>query len=265
MIGLICIDVDGTLVGTGGVVHERVWAAAERVRARGIRLAVCSGRPAFGLARGYAERLDGDAWHVFQNGASVVHLPSGESRSVPLAPEGVEWLVERARVTGRPLELYADTDYAVESTAPRAAQHAALLGVPFRPRPFASLDGTVVRAQWLLSRAEAEVALDEAGHPSLHRALSTSPVMPDTGFVNVTPAGVDKASAVRMVAEGYGVPLERVMMVGDAPNDLGVLREVGFPVAMDNAEDEVHAVARHRVGHVDDGGLAEAFELALRL
>lgn len=264
MIGLICIDVDGTLVGTGGVVHERVWAAAERVRARGIRLAVCSGRPAFGLARGYAERLDGDAWHVFQNGASVVHLPSGDSRSRPLPREAVEALVARSRATRRPLELYTDIDYAVESTAPRAHQHAALLGVPYRPRDFGSLDGTVVRGQWLLSHEEAETALAET-HPDLTLALSLSPVMPDTSFVNATPAGVDKASAVRVVAEGYGVPLERVMMVGDAPNDLGVLREVGFPVAMGNAEPEVHAVARHRVGHVDDGGLAEALELALRL
>lgn len=147
MVGLVCIDVDGTLVGTGGVVHERVWAAAERVRARGIRLAVCSGRPAFGLARGYAERLDGDAWHVFQNGASVVHLPSGDSRSRPLPSDAVAELVARSRATGRPLELYTDTDYAVESKAPRAPRHAALLGVPYRPRDFGSLDGAVVRGQ----------------------------------------------------------------------------------------------------------------------
>ena len=264
-VGLVCVDVDGTLVGTGGAVHPRVWEVAARVRAAGIRLAVCSGRPAFGLARGYAERLEPDAWHVFQNGASVVHLPGGESRSVPLAPEGVAWLVSRARETGRPLELYTDTEYAVESTAPRAGQHAALLGVPFRPRALDSLAGPVVRAQWLLSHAEAETVLGEAAHPTLNLARSTSPVMPDTSFVNITPAGVDKASSVRVVAAAYGVPLERVMMVGDAPNDLGVLEIVGVPVAMGNAEEEVKAVARHHVGHVDDGGLAEALELALRL
>src|SRR5687768_5564256 len=97
LIGLIGIDVDGTLVGRTGVVPEFVWAAAERARAAGIRLALCSGRPAFGIARDYARRLDAAGWHMFQNGASVVHLPTGESRSTPLPQERVQELIAQAR------------------------------------------------------------------------------------------------------------------------------------------------------------------------
>jgi hypothetical protein len=121
-----------------------------------------------------------------------------------------------------------------------------------------------VRAQWLLAHDQAEAALADR-HPDLSLAHSTSPVMPDTSFVNITPAGVDKASAVGVLAAAYGVPLEQVMMVGDGLNDVGVMRAVGHPVAMGNAEPEVHAVARHAVGHVDRGGLVEALELAMRL
>lgn len=264
MVELVCIDVDGTLVGSSGTVAPEVWAAAERARLRGIRLAVCSGRPAFGLAREFAEQLDCEGWHVFQNGASVMHVASGESRSASLSPRGLEWLLARSRATGRILELYTDSGYAVESTADRAVRHAGLLGVPFLPRPFASLEGKIVRAQWLLAHADADAALAER-HEDLGFAHSTSPVMPDTSFVNVTPAGVDKASAVRVLAGAYGVPLEGVMMVGDGLNDVGVMEVVGHPVAMGNAEPEVHAVARHVVGHVDRGGLVEALELAMRL
>src|SRR5918912_1929288 len=97
MLDLVCIDVDGTLVGSSGTVAPETWAAAERARAHGMRLAICSGRPAFGTTREYAERLDPDGWHVFQNGASVVHLPSSEWRSVPLAAPAVDRLVDRAR------------------------------------------------------------------------------------------------------------------------------------------------------------------------
>jgi Cof subfamily protein (haloacid dehalogenase superfamily) len=264
MVSLVCIDVDGTLVGASGVVPLEVWAAAERARARGIRLAVCSGRPAFGLAREYAELLDGRGWHVFQNGASVMHAASGESRSRDLPPDALAWLVGRAGETGRILELYTDAEYAVESGADRARRHAGLLGVPFRPRAFGSLRGPAVRAQWLLPRAEADAVLAEP-HPELNLALSHSPVMPDTAFVNVTPRGVDKASAVGMLAEVYGVPLEGVMMVGDGFNDVPAMRVVGHPVAMGNAEPEVQMEARHVVGHVDGGGLVEALELAVRL
>ena len=264
MVRLVCIDVDGTLVGASGEVAPEVWGAAAEARARGIHLAICSGRPAFGLARGYAERLDPEGWHVFQNGASVLNLRTGESRSRNLSERGVEWLRAVARSTGRPLELYNDTDYAVESDAERARRHAGLLGVPFRTRPFDSLPGPIVRAQWLLAAEEAEGVLAEL-HPDLHYSHSTSPVMPDTAFINITPTGVDKATAVRVVAEAHGIPMESVMMVGDGLNDLGVMTVVGYSVAMGNSEPEILAAAEYTVAGVDDGGLVEAIELALDL
>lgn len=261
MIALVCIDVDGTLVGSSGDVRPAVWAAAERARARGVRLAVCSGRPAFGRARDYAERLDGTGWHVFQNGASVVHLPSGASRSYRLPADAVPPLVARARATGRVLELYADDEYVVEDDGALARAHAALLGVPFHRRPFEALRGVPVRAQWLVPHAEVDAVLAEP-HGGLTLQPSLSPVMPETTFVNMTPAGVDKAAAIRLVAAEYGIPLAQVMMVGDGLNDVTALRAVGHPVAMGNAEPEVHAVARTAVAGVDEDGLVEALEMA---
>ena len=100
-------------------------------------------------------------------------------------------------------------------------------------------------------------------HPGLEVSSSVSPVMPAATFVNLTPAGVSKASAVRTVADAYGLPLENVMFVGDAHNDTGAMRVVGFPVAMGNAEADVRQLARLQVGHVNQGGLAQALEAAL--
>lgn len=263
MIRLVCIDVDGTLVGSSGVVAPESWAAAERARAAGVRLAICSGRPAFGLARGYAERLDGTGWHIFQNGSSVVHLSGGEARSRPLPAATVTMLIARARATGRVLELYGDTDYVVESILPRAARHAALLGVPYRPRPLESFTECIVRAQWVVPHDEAPAVLAEP-HDGLTLAASLSPVMPDTTFINATPVGVDKGDALRRVAAEYGIPLSAVMMVGDSDNDISALRVAGHPVAMGNAEPSVKVVAETVVGDVDRGGLVEALELAVR-
>ncbi|MBX6364662.1 MAG: Cof-type HAD-IIB family hydrolase [Gemmatimonadetes bacterium] len=262
-IDLVFIDVDGTLVGSSGTVPPAVWAAAERTREAGVRLALCSGRPGFGRTRGYAERLDREGWHVFQNGASVLNVGSGASLSHALPAKVVAALVERARRTGRALELYTDADYAVESGSRRVREHAALLGVEYRPRDLLSLEGRIVRAQWVLAPDEADAVLEEP-HDGLTRSRSVAPAMPDTVFINLTPPGVGKAEGVRAVAAAYGVPLERVMMVGDADNDVGALRAVGWPVAMGNADPEVRAVARHAVGHVDEGGLVEALALAQR-
>jgi hydroxymethylpyrimidine pyrophosphatase-like HAD family hydrolase len=89
VIRLVCIDVDGTLLGTGGVL-PRVWAAIDRARAAGLRLALCSGRPAFGNTRALAERVEPRGWHVFQNGASI------------LQPKRPRWPARRALSRSRP-------------------------------------------------------------------------------------------------------------------------------------------------------------------
>lgn len=258
---LVGIDVDGTLVGSSGVVDERNWRAAQRLRESGVHLALCSGRPAFGIAREYAERLDPDGWHVFQNGASVVRLADGRSRSTPLADGLVAGFAQEARETGRILELYSDGDYVVERDEAWSCQHAELLGLPYRPRPFESLEPPVVRAQWLLPR---ELADEWRGRRDerLEVALSSSPLMPDTTFVGITPRGVCKGSALQSIAEALGIAMAEVMYVGDAGNDLSAMQRVGYPVAMGNADEDVRRAARHVVGSVEHAGLAEALEWA---
>ena len=263
MVKLVCIDVDGTLVGVSGAVRPAVWAAVERARAAGLRLAVCSGRPAFGTTRGIAARVAPDGWHVFQNGASVMHLGTGESRSHGLPDDAPERLVAQARRTGRVLEVYTDADYAVQGADERSRRHALLLGAAPADRDPLAVPAPV-RAQWLVPHAEVRPLLAEP-HPGLSLAPSTSPMMPDTTFVNVTAEGVDKAAAVRRVAEVYGVPMTAVMMVGDGENDVTALRAVGVPVAMANAEPAALAAARHVVADVEQDGLVQALDMALAL
>jgi Cof subfamily protein (haloacid dehalogenase superfamily) len=214
------------------------------------------------MTRDFAQRLDADGWHIFQNGASVMHLPTGKSRSSSLPVESVAMLIERSRRTGRVLELYADTEYAVESHRESAREHARLLGVPFEPRAYETLRGTVVRGQWVLSHDEIQPTLSDP-YPGLSLSPAASPVMPGTTFVNVTVAGVGKASAVRSLAQTYEVPLEHVMMVGDGRNDVEAMKEVGFAVAMGNSDPEVFEVAQLTVAHVDAGGLGQALEAAI--
>lgn len=261
MIGLVCIDVDGTLVGRSGVVAPRVWDAAAAARAVGIRLAMCTGRPGFGIARAWATRLDATGWHIFQNGASVIDLGGGGSRSCPLPRAILDVLVARARASGRVLELYDDHGYAVERDTPRSRAHAELLEVPFGLRAFAEL-AAPVRAQWLVDHDELPAVLAEPVE-GVEAVPSTSPIMPDTTFVNMTATGIGKHTGVRVIAEAYGIDLADVMVIGDAPNDLGALAVCGHPVAMADADPQVLAVARTIVADADDAGVAQALALAI--
>ncbi len=259
MLPLVCLDVDGTMVGSRGEPSPALWAAAARARARGQRLTQCTARLAAGPTRSWAERLDPDGWHVFHTGAALWRPSSGAVRTVGLAPDAVDACVEVGCDRGWVVELYTWDDYAVDTDDRLAVEHASLLHLPFERRPLGSLDGEVVRMQFVVPIAEMRDAIKSAP-PGTDASGATSPLMPEAAFVSLIATGVSKASAVASVAAELGVELERVMMVGDGDNDLPAMRTAGFGVAVGDADNEVRTEADLVVAGVDQDGAAEAID-----
>jgi 3-deoxy-D-manno-octulosonate 8-phosphate phosphatase (KDO 8-P phosphatase) len=56
----------------------------------------------------------------------------------------------------------------------------------------------------------------------------------------------DKRAALRRAARARGVPLAQVAYVGNDINDLGCLQAVGFPVAVQDAHEDILGAIRYR-------------------
>jgi hypothetical protein len=78
--------------------------------------------------------------------------------------------------------------------------------------------------------------------------------------VGVRPSHVHKASGLTRYAADLGFTLAECVAVGDEMNDLEMLRDVGFGVAMGQAQPAVKAVARAAVGSNQDDGVVEAID-----
>lgn len=265
MLPLVCIDVDGTLVGPSGQPTDAVWAAAERATAAGQRLALTTARGAFGPTFEWARRLDPDGWHIFHAGAALVPAtPERDSIVQPLTPSTVDAITRAARPHGWTVEYYAVADYRVSDAGDLARSHAELMGVPEAVGGPEDLEGPVVRVQLVIPHAAVAQAT-EAMAPLASVSTATSPVQQGATFMSLTAEGVSKIAGIAELASRLGVGLDRVMMVGDSHNDLEAVAGVGHGVAMGNAEPEVAAAARHRVADVTDDGLVEALELSADL
>lgn len=57
--------------------------------------------------------------------------------------------------------------------------------------------------------------------------------------IEINAAGVNKGTALVALGEMLGIPRESIMACGDGDNDVHLLREVGFGVAMANAQPQV--------------------------
>jgi len=74
-----------------------------------------------------------------------------------------------------------------------------------------------------------------------------------------------KIGAVRRLAKQHGIALEDVACLGDDLPDLGVMREVGLPVAVANASEDAIAAAKiHLTRMGGAGAIRELAELLLR-
>lgn len=268
VIPLVCLDVDGTLVGETGAVTAAVWSACDEAIERGQHLAICTARGAFGASWEMAKRLDPSGWHVFHAGGAIVHSKTEAVRSHAIDHATVFAADQIATAKQWVIEFYTAADYAVDSDDELAVAHAGLLDVPHKVRQLDSLDlstGGIIRLQYVVDEKFIPDVTTTCADLGLTITSATSPIMPGAAFVSLTSPEVTKATGISTIAAELGVSIDDVMMVGDGSNDLPAIEAVGHPVAMGNAIREVKAAARYEVAPVDEDGVVEALLLSSNL
>lgn len=80
-------------------------------------------------------------------------------------------------------------------------------------------------------------------------------VIADAGFINIMDADVNKGTGLQWLMKYLEIGPEHVMAVGDCEADWSMLRVVGVPVAVGNADAGTQALARYVVpSNLDQGG-----------
>ena len=77
-------------------------------------------------------------------------------------------------------------------------------------------------------------------------------------LIEIVPKGISKASALTALAAKLGIAIEETMAIGDAYNDLPMLKAAGTSVAMGNAFPEVKKAADYETLSCTENGLAAA-------
>ena len=82
-----------------------------------------------------------------------------------------------------------------------------------------------------------------------------------TAWLDIAPQGVDTSTALERVRTWLGVPPDRVLVMGDGRNDVGMFRWAqahgGRAIAMGQGPDEVRRAAGETTASVHSGGVAD--------
>jgi hydroxymethylpyrimidine pyrophosphatase-like HAD family hydrolase len=232
-------DLDGTVLRRNLRITKETIAALGRLRDRGMRLVVATGRR-FEDAREYAGRLgfeEGDP--VICYGGSMVRRINGERD-----------LHARVFVDGR-IVTSPDTPAAMEHLKSYGEPDVSAVESPARwleedgvePTKLVIVDYPDDIGGWL---EEARTAF--AGRLFVTRSLPH--------YVEIGGPEGTKSRALRFLCERWGIEQDRVLAFGDADNDIDMLRFAGRGVAVGGMSGEVREAADEVVPGVEEDGVA---------
>ena len=252
---LVATDLDGTLLDSEGRVSARTRAVLDELDAAGVPVVFTTGRPIRWMEELW-EAVGGHGLAICSNGGIVYDVARREVRTARTIP--AEVLLEvatllREDVPGTVFALEKTTGFAKEpGFMPRLAVNLAA-DVPTAPLEDL-VDGDVVK---LLARHE-----DHEPEPYWERVARTLgeqvvTTWSSTGtLVEISAAGVTKATTLATVAAEMGLGPADVVAFGDMPNDLPMLEWAGTSYAMANAHPSVQDLADHLAPHHDEDGVA---------
>jgi len=268
MIKMLAIDLDGTLFTSQHIISPRNRAAVHAALAAGLNPVIVTGRGRRG-AETALEMLGLDlpficsAGSLICSGKSVAevrvlsarnfHAPAQLNRVVDFCRQNAMGIIADA-IDGN---MWWGDDAIGASLDPLTAVYAYESRRSIDPeRDFDKplLKATLVADPVLLTEAG---RLIDAECPALHHTYA------GMRYVDVTAQGVNKGSALEILAAHQNIIPDDIAALGDQPIDIPMLRYAGTSVAMDNASDTVKAAAALIAPSNDDDGVAWFIEKLL--
>ncbi len=272
---LLAVDLDGTLLDTQGIPHDRDARAIRAAIEAGVRVTIVTGRLYSGT-RAFVETLGLRGAVACADGSHLVHARDHAT----LLHHGMQ-----GEAAARLRDAVARAKLATFVFARDAIGHDAM-GAPFVEyvatwsrdirvahdayghELWKSEDGvTAVVAlgtREQVSSAVEDLARDLPGAVLVAMFPVRRGLHVGTWAMVVRAAGTTKGTAIRWIADHEKVTLEETVCVGDWINDVPMFEVAGRSFAMGQAPDEVKAKASDVLPHTVEagGGVAYALELA---
>jgi Cof subfamily protein (haloacid dehalogenase superfamily) len=263
---LFAIDVDGTLLDGTHRLRSEVKEAVNRLAASGVKVVLATARGPQAVVE-IVQQFDFAPSLICFSGGWIGELDSTSMRPANvrldrrLAADFAGSILNEAINQGVEPNVFTPDSWRVRRLTDEIAEEIRIVNL----QPLVSnelLTGDLEPSKiMLISRLDkADTAL-----PSIERAIQSlstvalsSVTYSKRNYLEILPGGVNKAKAVAALSRSLGVDLSEVAAIGDGLNDLEMLSEAGFAIAMGNASDRLKTEADLVVGSNDEAGVAQA-------
>jgi Cof subfamily protein (haloacid dehalogenase superfamily) len=258
-VSLVVSDVDGTLVTRDKLLTPAAIRAVADLAAAGIAFTPVSSRPPLGMAMLVDPLKLAYPMGAFNGGTIFMPgLEVLEEQTIPV--EAAHQAIAIMRDYGADIWVFSGDKWLLNNPegayVPREMRT-----VQFNPTVVPSLEPYLGKAGKIVGSSKDFDRLREC-ETKLKQLLggTATAQRSQNYYLDVTPPGLNKGTAVRGLARMMNVPLQEVVVLGDMPNDLPMFAVAGLSIAMGNGTDEVKAAADAVTDTCDADGFAKAVE-----
>lgn len=265
VVRLVAIDVDGTLLDSGHRLKVEVRDAVCRLAASGVQVVLATARGPQAV-RDIVRQFDFSPWLIGFSGGWIGELDEGSLQPKNIRSDQRIPAAEARSVLSTAISynvepnVFTPESWRVRTLTPEILEECAIVNLqPVQTGELVTMEESPSKIM-LISRLDQIGALKRIQESVQSVATAT---FSKPNYLEILPAGVNKAKALTKVAALFGLELSEVAAIGDGPNDLEMLSEAGFAIAMGNASDRVKSAADLVVSTNDNAGVAEAVEKIL--
>lgn len=260
---LIAFDMDGTLLNSNKEILPDSLNAIKLAARAGKTVALSTGRCLPEL-QNFRRILSDVRYFICVSGALVVENPSWKViHESSIAPEIVEELFERTKFEDVMIHILS-MDSVVQSSCAQdmnrynmGIYQTMFDDITYQPDDIRKYyDSTHVPVYKMNFYSQ-----NETQRQRIKATLSDMPLTfsySEISSYECSPFGTTKGSGLKMLCKHLGIPIERTIAVGDADNDLDILKTAGLAIAMGNSNRRVLEISDVIVSDNDSNGCAEA-------
>ncbi|AOW95048.1 haloacid dehalogenase [Rhodococcus sp. WMMA185] len=261
---MVATDLDGTLLRSDRTISPRTARAMEEARRAGVEIVWATARARHSVHE-LAQSCGFRGKAICANGAVILDLTDGSPKitaTTTIAMESAAAAMNRVRAVMPgvafanvgPTGFVAEPAYAAlcEFTDHQRHPHEMALSelLPLPDEPMVK----IVARHPDVSGAELYRTTVAAGVEGMELTHSGAP------YVEMSASGVSKASALAELCAAEGISSSEVAVVGDATNDVQMLKWAGTALCPSNAIDDILALADRVLPSNDEDGVASFLE-----
>lgn len=264
---LIVLDVDGTMLNSNREVTKRTVQTLRRVQQMGIKVALASGRPTYGILP-LARRIDLDVYEgyiISYNGAQVMEAKDGQiifERRID--PQMVPYIEKKARKMGLTMAYYDGNEVVSDDISnPHVADEAQMNGMSLRQDEMISVGMDDWPSEIMLVSDDEQALNSLEQHMQRHLAGVMDTIHSNPYYLEIVGYQVGKSYAMSALVQKMGIQMSEVLAIGDGAADINMIQMAGTGVAMGNATEGVRRCADFTTLSNDEDGAAVAIERAI--